>query len=239
MAENRVPNSQYERRVGVNIIDGPRLPPASGEKTQALIVLLHGYGSNGDDLIGLAPYWKNKLTHAQFVSPNAPDRVAGTANGFQWFPLSRMDERELELGVERASATLNRFIDHELARVGLDESKLALVGFSQGTMMALHVGLRREKAPACIVGFSGALAAPHKLKNEAKSNPPILLVHGDRDDVIPLGAMFEAARALGECERTAQWHISYGVPHSIGPDGLDLAGAFLSMTLKSSRGVLV
>jgi phospholipase/carboxylesterase len=223
----------------VNIIDGPRLSPASGAKTQALIVLLHGYGSNGDDLIGLAPYWKNKLAHAQFVAPNAPDRVAGAPMGYQWFPLSRMDERELELGVERAASSLNRFIDHELARHGLDESKLALVGFSQGTMMALHVGLRREKAPACILGFSGALAAPHKLKNEAKSKPPILLVHGDRDDVIPLGAMFEAARALAEAELSAQWHVSYGAPHTIAPDGLELGGAFLAMALKPRASVLV
>jgi phospholipase/carboxylesterase len=223
----------------VNIFDGPRLPPASGAKTQALIVLLHGYGSNGDDLIGLAPYWKNKLPHAQFVAPNAPDRVAGAPNGYQWFPLSRMDERELEIGVERASESLNRFLDHELARLGLDESKLALVGFSQGTMMALHVGLRRAKSPACILGFSGALAAPHKLKNEAKSKPPILLVHGDRDDVIPLGAMFEASRALCDAGLSAQWHVSYGVPHSIGQDGLDLGGAFLAMTLRQPKSVLV
>lgn len=219
----------------MNIIDGPRLSPASGAKTQALIVLLHGYGSNGDDLIGLAPYWKNKLPHAQFISPNAPERCAGAPNGYQWFPLSRMDERELELGVERASTALNAFLDHELARFGLDESKLALVGFSQGTMLALHVGLRRAKAPACIVGYSGRLAAAQRLKNEAKSKPPILLVHGDRDDVIPVSAMFEAGQALCDAGLSAQWHVSYGLSHSIGQDGLDLGGALLAMTLRQER----
>jgi phospholipase/carboxylesterase len=215
----------------MQMIDGPRLPPASGGKAQALIVLLHGYGSNGEDLIGLAPYWTKLAPHAQFISPNAPERVAGAPMGYQWFPLSRMDPRELENGVTRASETLNKFIDRELARYDLDESKLALVGFSQGTMMALHVGVRRAKQPAGVLGFSGALAGAAKLKTEAKSKPPILLIHGDRDDVIPLPSMFEAVDALCEAGLSAQWHISYGVPHSIGPDGLDLGGAFLKRAL--------
>lgn len=219
----------------MNLIDGPRLPPASGVKAQALIVLLHGYGSNGDDLIGLAPYWTKIAPNAQFVSPNAPERIAGMPSGFQWFPLSRMDPHLLESGAARATDALNRFIDRELERYGLDESKLVLVGFSQGTMMALHVGLRRNKAPAGILGYSGMLIAPEKLKNEAKSKPPVLLVHGDRDDVVPLPAMFEAADALCAAGLSAQWHISYGVPHSIGPDGLDLGGAFLKMALSGRR----
>jgi phospholipase/carboxylesterase len=213
------------------LIDGPRLPPASGEKAQALIVLLHGYGSNGDDLIGLAPYWTKLAPHAQFVSPNAPERIAGMPSGHQWFALSRMDPHLLESGAVRAADALNRFIDRELERYGLDESKLALVGFSQGAMMALHVGLRRNKSVAGILGYSGMLIAPDKLKNETKSKPPVLLVHGDRDDVVPLPAMFDAADALCEAGLSAQWHISYGVPHSIGPDGLDLGGRFLKMAL--------
>jgi phospholipase/carboxylesterase len=198
-------------------------------------VLLHGYGSNGEDLISLAPYWSKLLPHAQFISPNAPERVPGAPNGFQWFPLSRMDPRELEIGVARASETLARFIDRELAHYNLDESKLALVGFSQGTMMALHVGVRREKNVAAVLGYSGALAGAAKLKNEIKSKPHILLVHGDRDDVIPLPAMFDAADALCEAGHGAQWHISYGVPHSIGPDGLDLGGEFLRRALAPQR----
>jgi phospholipase/carboxylesterase len=221
------------------MIDGPRLPPASGAKAQALIVLLHGYGSNGDDLIGLAPYWTKQLPHAQFVSPNAPTRVAGAPNGFQWFPLSRMDERELEMGVTHAAGALDAFIDRELERCALDERNLALVGFSQGTMMALHVGVRRKIAPAGVLGFSGALAGAAKLKNETKSKPPILLVHGDRDDVIPLPAMFAAGDALCAAGLSAQWHISYGVPHSIGPDGLELGGDFLAMALKRRAGVVM
>jgi phospholipase/carboxylesterase len=219
----------------VSNIDGPRLPPASGEKAQALIVLLHGYGSNGADLISLAPYWSKLLPHAQFISPNAPERVPGAPNGYQWFPLSRMDPHELEIGVARASETLARFIDRELAHYNLDESKLALVGFSQGTMMALHVGVRREKNVAAVLGYSGALAGAAKLKNEIKSKPHILLVHGDRDDVIPLPAMFDAADALCEAGHGALWHISYGVPHSIGPDGLDLGGEFLRRALAPRR----
>ena len=222
----------------MQMIDGPRLPPASGEKAQALIVLLHGYGSNGDDLIGLAPYWTKLAPHAQFISPNAPERVPQAPMGYQWFPLSRMDPRELENGVERASDALNKFIDRELERYGLDESKLALVGFSQGTMMALHVGVRRANRVAGVLGYSGRLAAAHKLKTEAKSKPPILLVHGDRDDVIPLPEMLEAADALCEAGLSAQWHISYGVPHSIGPDGLELGGKFLKHVLSAKPPIV-
>jgi phospholipase/carboxylesterase len=219
------------------MIDGPRLPPATGAKAQALIVLLHGYGSNGEDLIGLAPYWTKLLPQAQFVAPNAPERAPGAPMGYQWFALARADAHALDSGVARARETLDRFLDRELERYGLDESKMALVGFSQGTMMALHVGLRREKQPACILGYSGMLAAPSRLKSEVKSAPPILLAHGDRDDRIPMSAMFDAADALCDAGLSAQWHISYGVPHSIGPDGLDLGGAFLRMALGARRTI--
>ena len=213
------------------IIDGPRKPPAAGGKPTALVVLLHGYGSNGADLMGLAPYWTKLLPNAQFVAPNAPEPTPMAPGGYQWFPITHLDPRLMEQGVTRAAGGLDRFIDRELERYGLDESRVALVGFSQGTMMSLHVGLRRAKALAGIVGFSGALVAPGKLKAEAKSAPPILLVHGDRDDMVPVTAMFDAADALGEAGLSAQWHVSPGLPHSIGPDGLDLGGAFLKAAL--------
>jgi len=209
------------------IIDGPRMPPSAGGRPTHLVVLLHGYGSNGADLIGLAPYLAKALPRVQFVAPNAPEPVAMAPGGYQWFPIARLDPRLLEQGASRAAGGLDRFLDRELERYGLDESRLALVGFSQGTMMALHVGLRRAKAPAAIVGFSGALVAPDKLKAEAKCTPPILLVHGDRDDMVPISAMFDAADALCEAGLSAQWHVSPGLPHSIGPDGIDLAGRFL------------
>lgn len=206
------------------------MPPAAGGKPSSLIVLLHGYGSNGEDLISLAPYWAKALPNTQFVSPNAPEPVPMAPGGYQWFPISRLDPREVEMGVQRASGTLEKFIDRELERYQIPPDRLALVGFSQGTMMALHVGLRRQRLGA-IVGFSGALPAAGKLKDEARSKPPVLLIHGDQDEMIPVSALFAAAEGLAAAEIGAQWHVSYGVPHSIGPDGLQLGGEFLRAAL--------
>lgn len=213
------------------MIDGPRLPPAGGGKANSLVVLLHGYGSNGADLISLAPHWAKTLPGAAFAAPDAPEPVPGAPGGYQWFDLAARDPRYVEQGARQAAGGLDRFIDRELQRHGLDESRLALVGFSQGTMMALHVGIRRPKTVAAILGFSGALIAGGSIKEEAKGRPPILLIHGDRDDRIPLEAMFQAAEALAAADLGAQWHISAGVPHSIGPDGLELGGVFLKAML--------
>src|ERR1043166_9602603 len=134
-------------------LDGPRMPPARGGKADCLVVLLHGYGSNGDDLISLAPYWAKALPSAQFVSPNAIERVPEAPGGFQWFPISQLDPRLMEAGARAAAPSLDLFLTRELERAGLDDSRLALVGFSQGTMMALHVGLRRKVKPAALLGY--------------------------------------------------------------------------------------
>lgn len=209
------------------LLDGPRVPPAAGGAPKSLVVLLHGYGSNGADLISLAPYWAKLLPNTQFVAPNAPEPVPMAPGGFQWFALTKMDPLLLEQGARQAAAALDRFLDRELERYALVPQRLVLVGFSQGTMMALHVGLRRAKAPAGIVGFSGALVGGARLASEMTSAPPVLLVHGDRDDRIPLGAMFDASEQLAQAGVPTAWHVSYGVPHSIGPDGLELAGRFL------------
>jgi phospholipase/carboxylesterase len=214
-------------------LDGPRMPPARGGKADALVILLHGYGSNGADLISLAPYWAKSLPGATFVSPNAIEPAPQAPGGYQWFPIANLDPHLMEQGARRAAPSVDHFIDRELERAGLDESRLALVGFSQGTMMSLYVGLRRPRPVAAILGFSGALVAGQKLKDEMASKPPVLLVHGDRDPMIPITAMFEAADGLCAAGHGAQWHISYGAPHSIGPDGLDLGGAFLSNCLKA------
>jgi len=214
-------------------IDGPRLPPARGGKPDALIVLLHGYGSNGADLISLAPYFAKLMPGAVFVSPNAIEPVPGYAGGYQWFPISNLDPHLMESGARQAAQSVDRFLDRELEKYGLPPERLALVGFSQGTMMALHVGLRREKQIAGILGYSGVLVGGRKLKDEMRSKPPVLLIHGDRDPTIPIPAMFDSAEQLAAADHGAQWHISYGVPHSIGPDGLDLGGAFLATQLKT------
>jgi phospholipase/carboxylesterase len=216
-------------------LDGPRAPPAGGRKPDALVILLHGYGSNGADLISLAPYWVETLPGAMFVAPNAIEDVPGAPGGYQWFPISNLDPQLMEAGARQAAQSVDRFIDRELEKLGLDESRLALVGFSQGTMMALHVGVRRAKPIAGILGFSGVLVGGQRLKQEMRSKPPILLVHGDRDPTIPIAAMFEAADALAAADHGAQWHVSYGLPHSIGEDGLDLGAAFLGAHLKTKK----
>ena len=213
-------------------LSGPRLPPASGKATH-LVVLLHGYGADGNDLIGLAPHWQRMLPTVAFVAPNAPEPCAGAPMGYQWFPISRIDPQEMQRGVESAAQGLNEFLDAELKRLELGNDRLALVGFSQGTMMALHVGLSRTNKPACIVGYSGMLAgAPPSL---GADTPPILLVHGDADQMIPTGAIFDAAARLGRAGANVQWHISQGIGHSIDEAGLALAGLHLTMAF---RGLL-
>jgi phospholipase/carboxylesterase len=218
--------------MAIHPLSGPRLPPARGEATH-LVVLVHGYGADGNDLIGLAPMWQRLLPTVAFAAPNAPERCAGSPMGFQWFPISRLDPQEMARGVESAAASLNAFLDAELSRLGLSDERLALVGFSQGTMMSLHVGLRRAAKPAAIVGFSGMLAgAPPALGPDA---PPILLVHGDADPMIPAGALFDAATTLGAAGACVQWHVSPGVGHSIDEAGMALAATHLTLAF---RGLL-
>jgi phospholipase/carboxylesterase len=212
-------------------LDGPRIAAQSGTAKQ-LVVFLHGYGADGNDLIELGRIWQTVLPDAAFVSPDAPEPCAEAPIGRQWFGLTRRDPDERWLGVQRAAPVLNSFIDAELARVGVAPSALALVGFSQGTMMALHVGLRRATAPAAIVGYSGLLAAPNQtdvaaMAHEITSRPPVLLIHGDSDPLIPPQAMPMSATALRALGLTVETHVSAGVGHGIGEDGLRLGAAFL------------
>jgi phospholipase/carboxylesterase len=216
-------------------LDGPRALPARGGKPDALVILLHGYGSNGADLISLAPYWSKALPGAAFVAPNAVEPLREVPGGFQWFPIANLDPRLMEQGVRAAAQSVDRFIDRELEKYGLDPGRLALVGFSQGTMMALHVGLRRERPIAGILGYSGVLVGGRRLKDEMRSKPAVLLIHGDRDPTIPVPALFDSAQALADAGHGAQWHVSYGTPHAIGPDGLELGGAFLAAQLKTRK----
>jgi len=213
-------------------LDGPRLEPRSGAARQ-LVVFLHGYGADGKDLIEIGRAWQQYLPDAAFVSPHAPEPCAGAPMGRQWFPLTFRDPDERWTGVSAAAPALNRFLDAELARRKLPASALALVGFSQGTMMALHAGLRRPTAPAAIVGYSGLFvlpsnAEPAAVAGEIKSRPPVLLVHGDQDDLIPVEALFHATQALAALEVPTEWHISGGIGHGIDQEGLRHGGEFLA-----------
>ncbi|HEY6579010.1 MAG TPA: phospholipase [Rhizomicrobium sp.] len=216
---------------GQRLLSGPRLPPARGSATH-LVVLCHGYGADGKDLIGLAPHWQRFLPTVAFAAPNGPERCQGA--GYQWFPISRLDPQEIRRGVEAAAAALDAFLDAELKRLGLPPERLMLAGFSQGTMMSLHVGLRRATRPAAILGYSGMLAAAESLPEFGADGPPILLVHGDADTMIPPDALFAAAGALGRAGALLQWHVSRGVGHSIDPEGLLLGATFLAMAARGS-----
>lgn len=208
-------------------LDGPRVPPKDGAKADRLVVFVHGYGANGDDLIGLAPYFQRAMPSAAFVSPNAPERVPGQPFGHQWFGITRLDPELMAAGADSAAPILNAFLDQELERLGLDGTRLALVGFSQGTMMALHVGLRRKVQPAAILGYSGALVAAERLAAEMTVRPPIALVHGDADPMVPVSALQAAVNTLGATGLPVRWHVSRGVGHSIDPEGLQLGIGFL------------
>ncbi|XSG81997.1 MAG: alpha/beta hydrolase [Methyloligella sp. ZOD6] len=212
-------------------LEGPRLAPASGAPAKQLVILLHGYGADGNDLIGLGRSWAPLLPDAAFVSPNAPNPCAMSPMGREWFPLSFRDAEEYARGVAEAKPILNAFIDQELERQGLTEESLALVGFSQGTMMSLAVGLSREKPPAAILGYSGALAAMDFAADIAEKGPKILLIHGDMDQVIPVEALTMAREQLGGLGLSVEWHIAKGVGHGIDQEGLMLGGGFLKNVL--------
>ena len=282
-------------------LDGPRLAPRAGVAKQ-LVIFLHGYGADGNDLIDIGRAWQQLLPDAAFVSPHAPRPCGQAPMGREWFPLTFRDPNERWDGVNAAAPVLNAFIDTELKRHNLADSALALVGFSQGTMMALHVGLRRAAAPAAIVGYSGMLVTPPneaapilerfldaELKRrdlppsalalvgfsqgtmmslhvglrrpaapvgivgysgmlvmpedvdvesftaEIRSKPPVLLIHGDTDQLIPVQALFHAAQSLAALGIPAQWHISSGVGHGIDQEGLRQGGEFLAKCFAAGK----
>jgi phospholipase/carboxylesterase len=211
-------------------LDGPRLEPRSGRARQ-LVVFLHGYGADGNDLIEIGRAWQGLLPDAAFVSPHAPRPCGQAPMGREWFPLTFRNPEERWTGVNDAGPVLERFLDSELKRRNLPPSALALVGFSQGTMMALHVGLRRNAAPAAIVGFSGVIAGPEMLRAETTCRPPVQLIHGSADDMIPVEACHLTREALAAEGLLVEWHIRPGLGHGIDPQGLAYAGRFLSERL--------
>jgi len=177
-------------------LDGPRWGPASGAAPKQLVVLCHGLGADGHDLIDLAPTWARALPDAAFVAPDAPDPCDLGPTGRQWWSVADRSPPVVEAGVRRAATFLNPFLDAELARLALPTDAYALMGFSQGAMTALFTGLRRVAAPRAILAFSGALIAPESLAAELTHRPPVLLVHGEADDVVPVDRSRAAEAAL-------------------------------------------
>jgi phospholipase/carboxylesterase len=215
----------------VPLLDGPTSPPAAGGAPRSVVILLHGYGSNGADLIGLVPYWRAALPHTLFLAPDAPQPCPGAPGGRQWWPLTSLSPEARAAGVRVSAPALNAYIDSQLAAHNLSADRLALVGFSQGTMMALHVGPRRANAIAGIVGYSGMLADPEALGEELETKPPILLVHGDADDVLPVSALHQAKARLEDLGFEVESHVSRGLGHSIDEPGLVLGAKHLAARL--------
>lgn len=212
------------------VLEFKRKPAQSGD-ADSLVIFLHGYGADGGDLLGLADPLGPHLPDTAFVAPDAPERSTMNPMGFQWFPIPWIDgssEDQAEQGMLRAVDDLNAFLDRMMAEEGLTPDRVALVGFSQGTMLSLHVAPRRDAALAGVVAFSGRLLAPETLAEEVRVRPPVLLIHGDADDVVPPASLPEAAEALEQAGWTELYaHVMKGTGHGIAPDGLSVALAFL------------
>ncbi|QFS82785.1 putative hydrolase [Roseivivax sp. THAF40] len=212
------------------VLQAERKEPQSGE-TRSVVVFLHGYGANGADLLGLADPLGEHLPDTLFVAPDAPEACAGAPFGFQWFPIPWIDgssQEDSEAGMLAAAEDLNAFLDTLMVDEDVMPEQVAVFGFSQGTMMSLQVVPRREDAVAGIVGFSGRLLRPELLVDEAVVRPPVLLIHGDQDDVVPPQSLPEAAEALQKAGWSEVYaHVMKGTAHGIAPDGLGVALAFL------------
>jgi phospholipase/carboxylesterase len=212
-------------------LTGPIRKPRSGGKAKQLVLILHGWGADGPNLIDLADVFAVTLPDAHFIAPNAPYPCEANPYGFQWFSLMDRQPQHLLAGVRGAADILNGFIDEQLAALALDNTKLALVGFSQGTMTALHVALRRSPQIGAVVGFSGSLIGPDELAKEITARPPVCLIHGDMDDVVPYASMERAANALAQHGVKAETHTRPYLGHSIDMDGMKAATTFLGKYL--------
>lgn len=209
-------------------LDGQRCGPQAGGKPRQLVVLLHGLGADGADLIDLAPHWAAGLPHAAFVAPDAPLACDMGPYGRQWFSLQDRTPSVVAAGVRQAAPGVDKFLDAELARLGLPGSALALMGFSQGCMMALFIGLRRATAPAAILGYSGALPGADSLAAEITGRPSVLLVHGEADDIVPVAASRMAERALRAAGVPVEAIYLPGLAHRIDEAGLAAGAAALA-----------
>lgn len=203
---------------------------AAPGQTSHLVVLLHGYGADGDDLLGLSGPMGPHLPGAAFIAPDAPNPCSGNPFGREWFPIPWLDgstEEAARKGMEASIDDLNAFLDARMEEEGVTPAQTILLAFSQGTMMALHLAPRRAEPFAGVVGFSGRLLAPEALASAAKSRPPVLLVHGDQDPMVPFASMAEAAEALRAAGFEVETHVSKGTGHGIAPDGLGVALGFM------------
>ncbi|MBI37085.1 MAG: phospholipase [Alphaproteobacteria bacterium] len=211
------------------ILQGPTFGPANGENAKKLVILLHGLGANGADLIGLAPFLSDVLPEVEFLAPNAPQACDMAPVGYQWFSLQDRSPAAIEAGVRAAAPLVINYIEHHLEKRSLKYSDIALLGFSQGCMMSLFVGFRLQNKIAAILGYSGALVASEKLVSEATNRPPVLLIHGESDPVVPFDRLEEARKGLESAGIDVQTLSRPGLGHGIDEEGIR-AGAELLKT---------
>lgn len=209
------------------ITNGSSKQPLSGQAPKQIVLLLHGFGSNGADLISFAPQWQAALPDALFLAPNAPQHCM-FGEGYQWWPLTELNPAAMAAGAASAAPAIDAFIDRKLAQYGLNEDDLAIVGFSQGTMIALHVGLRRGRQVAAIVGYSGMLTGAQELSDMPTAKPPVLLIHGDADPIVPVSALQHAKTELEHLGVPVTSHVSRELGHSVDEEGLRLGQDFIA-----------
>lgn len=211
-------------------LSGPTFEPVSKDTPKQLVIMLHGLGADGNDLISLAPYFAKQLPDALFMAPDAPYPCDMAPFGKQWFSLSERSEDAILQGIQKIEPILNHFISQQRQALDLDPKDVALVGFSQGTMLSLHVSLRHSEALGAVMGYSGALVAPQLLTSELKAKPPVCLVHGEADEVVPFDAFNQALATLQKNDVLVQGYSQKGLGHGIDPAGVEIGTSFLEQS---------
>ncbi len=206
---------------------------ASGGAPDSLVVFVHGYGADGNDLIGLAPHFARALPRTAFVSPHAPYPCEMAPFGRQWFSIQNEDAVLRLKEIRHAAAILDGFIDEQRSELGLADDRVALVGFSQGTMMSLFVAPRRPAPCAGVLGYSGRLEGADLLSRETVSRPPVVLVHGDADELLPIDRLEHARSALEAGGFSVSAHVRPGLGHGIDETGIKIGRRFLAARLKT------
>jgi phospholipase/carboxylesterase len=197
------------------------------DEAEWLVLFVHGLGSNGSDLMSFADYWQKSMPNVAFAAPSAPSSCPDMPGGFQWMPRLPPGHPRMFPEVEAAAPGLETIIEEELSHVGLGPDRLALVGFSQGTMLSLHVGLRQCVAPAAVLGYAGGMVGRDHLADEITCKPPVMLVNGDADQMVPAAAQNMALEALQQVGVVAAGQVLPGLDHSVNADALILGARFL------------
>ncbi len=221
----------------MSVLEFERRASKSG-KNKSLVIFIHGYGADGKDLLGLADSLADHMPDTVFIAPNAPHKCQMNPMGYEWFPVPWIDgssEVDAQITMEQVVKTVNIFIDEMMSLENIGSENIILLGFSQGSMLSLHLAPRRKIPVAGVVGFSGRLLRPEELKTEVISRMPILLIHGDKDDVVPFTSLAEAANNLTANGFTVYTHVAEGMGHGISPDGLGTALQFMENMLISNN----